>query len=214
MTDLVTRRAVLRAALAAGAAWAASDLVQVDEALAYAAQQTAASDTARVTTLTADQGVTLDALTSRIIPSVDGRPGAHEAGALYFIDKALGTFNAGQKAVYENGLRDLNRRASEKSGGAATFPSLPASQQDEILRRYRNHPILPGGPVRHHHRHICAAGLGRQPESCRLAHAGDGSPAEIRSAVRLLRRRRQAEGLRCSRAHNAAASRPATPSTS
>ena len=74
MTDLVTRRAVLRAALAAGAAWVESDSVQVDEALAYAAEQTD-SDTARVTTLTADQGVTLDALTSRMIPSVDGRPG-------------------------------------------------------------------------------------------------------------------------------------------
>src|SRR5262245_20203729 len=91
MTDLVTRRAVLRAALAAGAAWAAADLTQVDEALAWAAQQTVSSDAPRVTTLTIDQGITLDALTTRLIPSVDGRPGAHEAGAVYFIDKSLGT---------------------------------------------------------------------------------------------------------------------------
>ena len=60
MTDLVTRRAVLRAALAAGAAWAAADLAQVDEALAWAAQQTVSSDAPRVTTLTIDQGITLD----------------------------------------------------------------------------------------------------------------------------------------------------------
>jgi gluconate 2-dehydrogenase gamma chain len=142
MTDLVTRRAVLRAALTAGAAWAAIDLVQVDDALAWAAQQAATPETARVATLSAEQAATLDALTSRIIPSVDGRPGAHEAGALYFIDKALGTFNGAQKPIYDDGLRDLNRRASERSAGGATFESLPAPQQDEILRAIETTPFF------------------------------------------------------------------------
>jgi gluconate 2-dehydrogenase gamma chain len=142
MTDLVTRRAVLRAALAAGAAWAAADLAQVDEALAWAAQQTVSSDAPRVTTLTIDQGITLDALTARLIPSVDGRPGAHEAGAVYFIDKSLGTFNAGERAAYDDGLRDLNRRASERTGGQATFASLPVAQQDEIIRQIEKTPFF------------------------------------------------------------------------
>jgi gluconate 2-dehydrogenase gamma chain len=142
MTDLVTRRAVLRAALAAGAAWAAADLAQVDEALAWAAQQTVSSDAPRVTTLTIDQGITLDALTARLIPSVDGRPGAHEAGAVYFIDKSLGTFNASERAAYDDGLRDLNRRASERTGGQATFASLPVAQQDEIIRQIEKTPFF------------------------------------------------------------------------
>ena len=38
MTDINSRRAFLRAAIAAGAAWAAADLVQVEEALAWAAK--------------------------------------------------------------------------------------------------------------------------------------------------------------------------------
>ena len=142
MIDLVTRRAVLWAALAAGAAWAAADLAQVDEALAWAAQQTVSSDAPRVTTLTIDQGITLDALTARLIPSVDGRPGAHEAGAVYFIDKSLGTFNAGERAAYDDGLRDLNRRASERTGGQATFASLPVAQQDEIIRQIEKTPFF------------------------------------------------------------------------
>ena len=37
MNDLHNRRAFLRAAAAAGAAWAAADLAQVEEALAWAA---------------------------------------------------------------------------------------------------------------------------------------------------------------------------------
>ncbi len=39
MNDLHNRRTFLRAAMAAGAAWAAADLVQVEEALAWAAGQ-------------------------------------------------------------------------------------------------------------------------------------------------------------------------------
>ena len=39
MIDLQHRRTFLRAAMAAGAAWAAADLSQVEEALAWAAEQ-------------------------------------------------------------------------------------------------------------------------------------------------------------------------------
>jgi hypothetical protein len=61
--------------------------------------------------LTPSQVETLDAVASRIIPSVDGRPGAHDAGAVYFIDRSLSTFNAAQKRLYANGAADLDRRA-------------------------------------------------------------------------------------------------------
>ena len=81
MSDFHNRRTFLRAAAAAGAAWATADLVQVEEALAWANQQAAKSDAA-VTTLTKAQADVVDALTSRILPSIDGRPGAHEAGVV------------------------------------------------------------------------------------------------------------------------------------
>src|SRR2546422_5867754 len=103
MIDLQNRRAFLRAAMAAGAAWAVADLTQVEDALAWAASQSATPAGAGTTTLTKAQADVVEALTSRIIPSVDGRPGAREAGAVYFIDRALGTFNAGQKKPYTDG---------------------------------------------------------------------------------------------------------------
>jgi gluconate 2-dehydrogenase gamma chain len=142
MIDLQNRRAFLRAAMAAGAAWAAADLVQVDDALAWAASQSAAPAGAGTTTLTKAQADVVEALTSRIIPSVDGRPGAREAGAVYFIDRALGTFNAGQKKAYTDGIADLNRRAAMKSPGAASFAALAPAQQDELLREVEQTPFF------------------------------------------------------------------------
>lgn len=133
MTDAHTRRTFLRAAIAAGAAWAAADLAHVAEALAFAAHQTTKAGPRDFSVLTAEQAKVLDALASRLIPTVDGRPGAREAGVVFFIDKSLATFNANRKKLYADGVRDLNRRAARKWKGTASFASLDAAQQDELL---------------------------------------------------------------------------------
>ena len=134
MDDLNNRRVFLRAAAAASVAWAAADLVHVEEALAWAAQQVETGGGAGLRFLTKAQADVMDALTSRILPSVDGRPGAHEAGAVYFIDRALSTFNAAQKKLYGNGIADLNQRAARMSKGTTSFANLTPAQQDEVLR--------------------------------------------------------------------------------
>jgi gluconate 2-dehydrogenase gamma chain len=136
MTDLVGRRAFLRVAAAAGAAWATADLISIETALAAAATQTR-----EFKALTAAQAATLDAAASRILPSVDGRPGAHEAGAVFFIDRSLATFNARQKRAYVKGLSDLDRRAA-RLVRSATFADLPAARQDEILRTIEKSPFF------------------------------------------------------------------------
>ena len=127
------RRGFLRAAAAAGVAWAAADLVQVEEALGWAAQQVQ-SGGGELKTFTRLQADVVEAMASRILPSVDGRPGAREAGVLYFIDRALATFNAGQKTQYVDGIADLNRRAARTSKGTSSFAALPPGQQDQILK--------------------------------------------------------------------------------
>lgn len=141
MNELHNRRAFLRAAMAAGAAWAAADVLQVEDALAWAGQQTAAGGGA-TSVLTAAQAQVIEAVTSRIIPSVDGRPGAREAGAVHFIDRALATFNAAQKRAYVEGIVDLNRRAAAKAPGAPGFAALSAPQQDEVLREVEQSPFF------------------------------------------------------------------------
>jgi gluconate 2-dehydrogenase gamma chain len=142
MIDLQNRRTFLRAAVAAGAAWAAADLVLVEDALAWAGHQAEARGAAAVTALTKAQADVVDALASRIIPALDGRAGAHEAGAVYFIDRALATFNASQKTLYTNGIADLNRRAAAKVAGAASFAALTPADQDEIMRQIETTPFF------------------------------------------------------------------------
>jgi len=142
MSNLEDRRAFLRAASAAGVAWAAGDLLQVKEALAWAAQQVQTGAAGNLEAFTRSEGEVVDALTSRILPSVDGRPGAREAGVLYFIDRALTTFNAGQKKPYADGIADLNRRAARKRKGATSFAALTPEQQDEVLHAIEKTPFF------------------------------------------------------------------------
>jgi gluconate 2-dehydrogenase gamma chain len=143
MTGVEGRRDFLRAAAAAGVAWAAADLLSVDAALAWASRQaSSAGDPIGFGVLTRAEAATLDAAAARIIPSVDGRPGAHEAGVVHFIDKALGTFNASQKGAYRRGVRELDRRAGRIARGGATFASLSVTQQDEVLRAMEKTPFF------------------------------------------------------------------------
>ena len=139
--DLHSRRAFLRAAVAAGAAWSAADLLPIEDALAWSAEQAAAKTSGGFTALSAGEAETVDALSSRIIPSVDKRPGAHEAGVVYFVDRALATFNAGQKKMYAEGLQDLNRRAADMFKATA-FSKLTAVQQDEVIRAIEKTPFF------------------------------------------------------------------------
>jgi len=72
----------------------------------------------------------IEALAGQIIPS-DGTPGARETGVIYFIDRALGTFDADKRAVYTEGLRQAQDKRRE------LFPasqSIAALQPDEQIR--------------------------------------------------------------------------------
>lgn len=139
--DLQSRRAFLRAAAAAGAAWSAADLLSVEDALAWSAEQAATKAGGGFAALSAGEAETIVALSSRIIPSVDKRPGAQEAGVVFFVDKALATFNAGQKKMYAEGLQDLNRRATD-TFKAASFSTLTAAQQDDVIRTIEKTPFF------------------------------------------------------------------------
>jgi gluconate 2-dehydrogenase gamma chain len=141
MSDLHNRRAFLRAAAAAGVVWAA-EFALVEEALAWTAQQATAQKTAPFAALSPEEADVIVAMTERILPSVDGRAGAREAGVVYFIDRALATFNSAQRTLYSEGVKDLNTRAARKPGGASSFAALNAQQQDDVLREIEKTPFF------------------------------------------------------------------------
>lgn len=82
-------------------------------------------------TLTAAESDTLDAMTARIIPTDASGPGAEEARAAHYIDRALGGALASSRAAYAAGLAALDAYARAKTG--APFAQLAASDQDAIL---------------------------------------------------------------------------------
>jgi gluconate 2-dehydrogenase gamma chain len=83
-------------------------------------------------TLTAAEADTLDAIVGRLIPTDDIGPGAAEARAAQYIDRALGGTLASSREAYGNGLAALDSYAIAARG--ARFAALPPADQDAVLR--------------------------------------------------------------------------------
>ena len=80
--------------------------------------------------LTPAEAQTMREFSARILPSDDGVPGAIEAGAVYFVDRALALpAFAESLPVIRAGLADLDAR-SRAAGG---FASLSPAQQIDVL---------------------------------------------------------------------------------
>ena len=73
------------------------------------------------------------ALAARIVPSDDG-PGATEAGAVYFIDRVLKTFESDKQALYRTDLSDLQERRKKVFPDSSSIASLKPGEQDQLLR--------------------------------------------------------------------------------
>ena len=87
--------------------------------------------------LDADAGRTLSALAAEIIPSDDG-PGAMEAGAVYFIDRALATFDADKREIYKQGLSRIEVARSKLFPASANLDDLTREQRQQLIRGLEN----------------------------------------------------------------------------
>lgn len=125
------RRDFLKGSLsAAGAAWMSIQWPAVLAAAGAARDARAAG--APFTHLTADEARDLEAIAAQIIPT-DETPGAREAGVVYFIDAALGSFAAPRAAALKAGLADLNAKARAVEPGASGFAALSDDAQVAML---------------------------------------------------------------------------------
>src|SRR5450756_1442955 len=73
------------------------------------------------------------AIAAQIIPSGDG-PGATEAGVIFFIDRALATFEAGKRAAYRTGIAEIQQKRLEMFPQSKSLASLPRESQHELIR--------------------------------------------------------------------------------
>jgi gluconate 2-dehydrogenase gamma chain len=74
----------------------------------------------------------IEAIAARIIPGDPSNPGAKEAGAVIYIDRALAGFFSHLQTFYREGIEDFDRTSRSRMGSA--FQDLNESQQDEFLR--------------------------------------------------------------------------------
>lgn len=81
--------------------------------------------------LTAHEADMLEAICARIIPTDANGPGAREARAAHYIDRALGGALSGSKPAYTAGLAAFD--AYCRSSRRAPFTELSARDQDSVL---------------------------------------------------------------------------------
>jgi len=107
-------------------------LVSPGPAPTLAAQSSSAAAGSTAATLTAVEAETLGAIAARLIPTDSNGPGAAEARAAQYIDRALGGALASFRETYRAGLAAIDRHAQSTKG--TSFARLSAADQDQFLR--------------------------------------------------------------------------------
>jgi gluconate 2-dehydrogenase gamma chain len=136
-SSAISRRDLLRAAGVAGAAALAPTGLRAAEAREAAAPvmlpslASAPAPVGPLMNLTAAETEILTAMVDRLIPSDEQGPGALEAGALRFIDRALSEAEAASVEAYRAGIAALDRYSRYSRG--APFTELSARDQDSVL---------------------------------------------------------------------------------
>src|ERR1700688_21532 len=92
-----------------------------------------ASKPATLSVLSEAEAREIEALAAQIIPS-DSTAGAREAGVIYFIDRALATYDAGKRALYTEGLRLAQDKRHELFPASQSIAALQADEQIRLLR--------------------------------------------------------------------------------
>lgn len=131
----ISRRDLLRAGLASAAVAAApAGAFASTEAIARVSLpriETAIQTREPLETLSAAESDTLEAIVARLIPTDANGPGATEARAAHYIDRALGGALASWRQAYATGLAAVEQYAQTSKG--ASFVHLSPANQDAVL---------------------------------------------------------------------------------
>lgn len=83
----------------------------------------------------------LGAIAARILPTTD-TPGAREAGVVYFMDKALGSFLSDEFEFLRSGLDEFLTGVATSFPGTERFSDLSEEDQDAFLRTREHSPFF------------------------------------------------------------------------
>ena len=131
--DSSRRQFLLQSATGVSALWLSANWPSLLAAAEHAHEQSKSPSPKKFEFFTLAEAAQVAAVAARIIPS-DDSPGAHEAGVVYFIDRALLTFAKDQQKTYREGLPALQAQTKKLFPDARSFSTATPEQQDEILR--------------------------------------------------------------------------------
>jgi len=128
------KEAASRRSFLAGSAsaWLAASWPGIVAAQQHAHHAAQSGQPAKLEFLSPEQAAEIESVAAQIIPS-DDTPGAREAHVIYFIDRALTTFDKSRQPVYIQGLKDLQAKTRELFPGADKFSALPPAGQIKVL---------------------------------------------------------------------------------
>lgn len=138
--DAARRRFLLGTGVALTGAWLASNWPAIAAAHEHAAQAASLGPVA-FGFLSAADAADVDAIAAQILPSGDS-PGAREAHAVYFIDRALATFFADRAAAFRSGLAQFQLAFRTSQPASASFASASPATQTEFLRSADQTPFF------------------------------------------------------------------------
>jgi gluconate 2-dehydrogenase gamma chain len=105
--------------------------------------RTAAVEQPAFTNLTTAEARTMNAFAAQILPSDASGPGATEAGAIWFIDRALGPgYFPELEPLITAGAADLDARARRRRRGVSGFADLSVSEQIATMRQAEATPYF------------------------------------------------------------------------
>ena len=130
--DNTRRRFLFGSALGLSSAWLALRWPAIVAAQQQAQRSGESGQPASFEFFSTEDALEIEAVAAQIIPS-DDAPGAREARVIYFIDRALMTFDADKRLAYTQGLEDLQQKTLELFPAADRFSSLSSVQQIQLL---------------------------------------------------------------------------------
>jgi len=141
-TRSLSRRQILASSLASCACALRAARTPIAASALFAAVERAvfAQTTDTLAVLMPGEAEEFAAIAARIIPS-DETPGATEAGAIYFIDRVLGSSHAELLPALREGLSSLQSTARAAHGNPQ-FSAMAPAEQDELLRQIESSPFF------------------------------------------------------------------------
>jgi gluconate 2-dehydrogenase gamma chain len=127
--DDSSRRSFLAGSVSA---WLATSWPGILAAQSHAHKIAQSAQPAKLEFFSPEHASEVEAVAAQIIPT-DDTPGARESRILYFIDRALTTFDHEKQAVYTQGLKDLEAKTREIFPGTSKFSALNSAQQIQLL---------------------------------------------------------------------------------